>query len=71
MNMIKDIRAGRKNDPEFHTRITGTGIYADLNKKRFLKACKKYNLRPLHECLFNPKSWHSRHSRARLHGRRR
>jgi DNA repair photolyase len=44
MNMITDIRAGRQNDPEFHTRMTGTGVYADLIKKRFLNACKKYNL---------------------------
>jgi DNA repair photolyase len=44
MNMITDIRAGKQNDPEFHTRMTGTGVYADLIKKRFLNACKKYNL---------------------------
>lgn len=44
MNMITDIRAGKKNDSEFHTRMSGTGVYADLINKRFLKACKKYNL---------------------------
>ncbi len=44
MNMITDIRAGKQNDPEFHTRMTGTGVYADLIKKRFFNACKKYNL---------------------------
>jgi len=45
MNMITDIRAGKQNDPEFHTRMTGTGVYADLIKKRFFNACKKYNLK--------------------------
>jgi DNA repair photolyase len=44
MNMIKDIRAGKENDSEFHTRMSGTGVYAELIKKRFLKACKKNNL---------------------------
>jgi DNA repair photolyase len=44
MNMITELRSGKKNDPNFHTRMTGTGVYADLISKRFIKACKKYNL---------------------------
>ncbi len=44
MNMMTDIRAGKQNDPEFHSRITGTGVYADLINKRFNKACKQFGL---------------------------
>jgi DNA repair photolyase len=44
MSMITDLRAGKKNDTQFHTRMSGTGVYADLIKKRFIKACKAYNL---------------------------
>lgn len=44
MNMIMDIRAGKQNDPEFHTRMTGTGVYADLINKRFTKACRQFGL---------------------------
>lgn len=44
MNMITDIRAGKQNDPNFHSRLTGTGVYADLIKKRFVKACKQLGL---------------------------
>lgn len=45
MNMISDIRSGKKNDSEFYTRMSGTGVYADLIKNRFIKACKKNNLK--------------------------
>jgi DNA repair photolyase len=44
MNMITDIRAGKKNDPNFHSRLTGTGVYADLIQKRFVKTCKQLGL---------------------------
>ncbi|MCG8378919.1 MAG: PA0069 family radical SAM protein [Proteobacteria bacterium] len=44
MNMIKDIRGGRENDPEFHSRITGKGVFATLIKNRFNKTCKRLGL---------------------------
>ena len=44
MNRIMDIRGGKKNDPHFHSRITGQGVYAELIKNRFNKACKQYGL---------------------------
>jgi len=44
MNLIMDIRAGKQNDPNFHTRMTGSGVFADLINKRFIKACKRVGL---------------------------
>lgn len=44
MSMVMDIRGGKKNDPEFHSRITGKGVYAELIKNRFKKVCKQYRL---------------------------
>ena len=44
LNRIRDIRDGRLNDPEFGTRMRGSGAYADLIEKRFRSACTKYGL---------------------------
>ena len=44
MNRIMDSRGGKQNDPEFHSRLVGIGIYADLIKGRFKKACKQFQL---------------------------
>ena len=44
MNMITDSRGGKQNDPEFHSRLTGTGVYAEMIRKRFNKACKQLNI---------------------------
>lgn len=44
MDLIKDLRQGRENDPGFHSRMTGKGVYAELFKKRFFRACTKYQL---------------------------
>ena len=44
LNMIADSRGGKLNDPEFHSRLTGQGVYADMIRKRFHKACRKLGL---------------------------
>jgi len=44
MSMINDIRGGRDNDPEFHSRMRGTGVYAAMIQKRFHHACKQHGL---------------------------
>jgi DNA repair photolyase len=44
MNIIRDIRGGRDNDPNFGSRMRGQGIWADLLRTRFAKARKKYGL---------------------------
>ncbi|MET0370279.1 MAG: PA0069 family radical SAM protein [Sphingobium sp.] len=41
MAIIRDMRGGRDNDPNFGTRMRGQGIWADLIRSRFLKARKR------------------------------
>ncbi|MBB4641224.1 PA0069 family radical SAM protein [Rhizorhapis suberifaciens] len=44
MGMINDIRGGRDNDPQFGSRMRGRGVWADLLRTRFKKACLRYGL---------------------------
>lgn len=46
MNRIKDSRNGKTNDPRFGYRLEGQGLYAEMIKKRFNVAIKKYQLNP-------------------------
>ena len=44
MNIIRSIRQGRENDPNFFTRMRGSGPWAELLSKRFAIACKRLGL---------------------------
>ena len=44
MSRVKQMRGGRENDPEFGTRMRGSGEFADLLRLRFEKACKRLGL---------------------------
>jgi DNA repair photolyase len=44
MSIIRSIRGGRDNDPDFSTRMRGSGPWADLIRMRFLKARKRHGL---------------------------
>lgn len=44
MARIRDLRGGRENDPRFGTRMEGTGEYAELIRRRFERACRKFGL---------------------------
>ncbi len=44
MNIIRSIRDGRENDPNFFTRMRGQGPWADLMRTRFTIACRKLGL---------------------------
>lgn len=44
MNIIRSIRQGRENDPDFFTRMRGSGPWADLIRKRFAIACRRFGL---------------------------
>lgn len=44
MNIIRDIRGGRDNDPNFHSRFRGQGPWAELLATRFAIACRKHGL---------------------------
>ena len=43
-SIIRDLRSGRENDPEYFTRMRGQGAYADLVRSRFQNACRKFGL---------------------------
>lgn len=44
MNIIRDIRGGRDNDPNFGSRMRGQGVWAELFRIRFHRAAQKYGL---------------------------
>lgn len=63
MSRINEMREGRDNDPNFGTRMTGTGLWAELLRQRYEKACKRLGLdkreEPALDCtLFRPPSLH-------------
>ncbi len=51
MNVIRDMRGGRDNDPEFGSRMRGQGAYADLLRQRFAVACRRFGLNRGREAL--------------------
>ncbi len=57
-SILRDLRSGRENDPEYFTRQRGTGVYANLIQNRFQNACKKFGLNTksfeLNTGLFEP-----------------
>lgn len=44
LHRIEDLRNGRRNDPNFGSRMRGTGIWADLLRQRFEVATRKLGL---------------------------
>jgi DNA repair photolyase len=44
MATIRSMREGRDNDPDFFTRMRGSGAWADLLRTRFDKAVKRFGL---------------------------
>lgn len=44
MSIVRDMRGGRDNDPEFHSRMSGKGKYAELIRTRFALARKRFGM---------------------------
>ena len=44
MSQIRQMRGGRENDPRFGTRMSGEGIFAELQEQRFRLACERHGL---------------------------
>ena len=44
MNIVRQMRGGRRNDPAFHSRMRGQGPWADLIRTRMLIASRKAGL---------------------------
>ncbi len=48
MSRVQEMRGGRDNDPSFGTRMKGQGLWAELLKRRFMKACERIGLNKDH-----------------------
>ena len=44
MSRIREIRGGAENDPTFGRRMKGQGVFADLLRQRFARACREFGL---------------------------
>lgn len=44
MSLLRQMRGGKAYDSDFNTRMRGSGIFADLLRQRFRKACAKAGL---------------------------
>jgi len=44
LGLLREMRGGRLNDPQFGLRMRGTGPYADLLNQRFCNACRRLHL---------------------------
>jgi DNA repair photolyase len=44
MSIIRSIRGGRDNDPNFFSRMAGSGPWAELLRSRFARACRQHGL---------------------------
>ncbi|HLX25158.1 MAG TPA: PA0069 family radical SAM protein [Usitatibacter sp.] len=67
MSRVHEMRGGRDNDPNFGSRMKGQGLWADLLKQRFVKACERIGLNEEHwpglnTGLFTPPSLHGQKS---------
>ena len=58
MAIIRELRGGRDNDPRFHSRMRGQGVWGDLLRMRFRKALARHGLPrpvpPIRSDLFRP-----------------
>lgn len=45
LNRIREVRGGKLTDSGFHSRMRGSGVYADQIRILFESSCRKYNLR--------------------------
>ena len=44
MARVRDMRGGKDNDARFGSRMTGQGVWAELLRQRFVKACASLGL---------------------------
>ncbi|MGH8526721.1 MAG: PA0069 family radical SAM protein, partial [Gammaproteobacteria bacterium] len=51
MSRLRDMRGGAPNDPNFSTRMRGTGPMAELLRTRFELACRRLGLSRSHHAL--------------------
>ena len=44
MSLVQQSRGGRDNDPRFHHRMAGSGVFAQLIGRRYNRACRALGL---------------------------
>ncbi len=44
LNLVRDMRNGKENDPNFYSRMRGTGAYARILEQRFERTARRYDL---------------------------
>jgi DNA repair photolyase len=44
MSRVQEMRGGKDNDASFGSRMVGEGLFAELLKQRFVKACNRFEL---------------------------
>ena len=44
LSLVRETRGGMLNDAKFHTRFSGSGVYADLLARRFARAARQHGL---------------------------
>lgn len=44
MSRVRQMRDGKENDPNFGSRMRGSGLFAELLSQRFGKACARLGL---------------------------
>ncbi len=44
LNLVRETRGGKLNDPRFHHRFSGQGVYADLLAQRFARVSRQFGL---------------------------
>lgn len=68
MARVQDLRGGKDYDADFATRMKGQGVWAELLRQRFAKACARLGLNaeraPLDNSRFDPAALRSAHAPA-------
>jgi DNA repair photolyase len=44
LSLVRETRGGKLNDPRFHHRFSGQGVYADLLMQRFVRVTRQFGL---------------------------
>jgi len=65
-NYLLSLREGKLNDKNFKSRMSGSGIYAELIKKRFNLACERNGLIERRELELNTSLFRNLKSRNQL-----
>jgi DNA repair photolyase len=53
MSLVNDLRGGRDNDPNFGSRMRGSGPFAELVRRRFEVACRRHSLNTVRRVALN------------------